>query len=608
MSKNSVLSLVKYGGIALLFVALGISFQFSHAWLQLCYGLAMFLFGMQCIEEGLHNAAGGMLEDLMRKSTSTPLRGMFFGMGATFVLQSSTLVSLLSIAFLGTGLITLAGGIAIILGTNLGSTSGIWLLALIGKGVSLSKFALPLFVFGLLSTFFKGQIKSLGRVFIGISLIFIGIDTLKLGFDALGSQIDFKSFTTSGMADIAMFTLVGLMLTIVLQSSHATLILTLAALGGGQISVDQAFAIAIGSNVGTSLTTAIVGMLGSSRSGQRLALAHFIFNTVTALLSFVLWVPLSGLVKWLGDVAGMGALLQLALFHTLFNLLGIFAFWKFQERFAVTLKKWLPSPVHETLLDAPKTEGQGIKPRFLQEHMLKACDTGVRAVFWELKHLMGLSLEVLCQMIYVPPKRLYALEDTSPLAFPEGALSLDAKSLYDQKIKSLYIDILDFSAKLQLSDPAMKERLFQMYVVASHIVDMSKEGKTLQKHMHASFSSDNRDLQTAHLKIREHLFFALQQFVRLHYLPPRTDAWLEQSSVLRQHVNGFDTFVQTELLDKLHEQQIDRNALKNLMTDTHHIKRIELNLMEILHLSADQFAESLFLSGDALEGVVPMPN
>lgn len=126
--------------VGLLLIALAGSFWYSPAWLQLCYGLALFLFGMQCIEEGLHNAAGGTLERLMASSTATPARGLMFGMGATFVLQSSTLVSLLTIAFLSTGLIGLAGGIAVILGTNLGATGGIWLLALPGSG---SRFGRP---------------------------------------------------------------------------------------------------------------------------------------------------------------------------------------------------------------------------------------------------------------------------------------------------------------------------------------------------------------------------------------------------------------------------------------------------------------------------------
>lgn len=313
----------QYVLVALLVLGLAASFLYSPSWMQLCYGLALFLLGMQCIEEGLHNVAGGKLAKWMEKYTATPLKGALFGMGATFVLQSSTLVSLLTIAFLSTGMIQLAGGIAIILGTNLGSTSGIWLLALAGQSVSLSPAAIPMLVFGIVIGFFNSKTKAIGRVLIGIALIFLGVDAIKEGFQAFGAGMDFGKSQVGGMAESLIFFVVGLLLTVVLQSSHATLILTLAALAGGQVSLMQAFAIAVGSNVGSSATTALVGMLGSERNGQRLALAHVVFNLVTAALSLLLWWPLTRLVLLPGEWWGMSPLLQLAMFHTLFNLLGI---------------------------------------------------------------------------------------------------------------------------------------------------------------------------------------------------------------------------------------------------------------------------------------------
>src|SRR5690606_17910333 len=129
--------------LGLLAGGLAWSFWASAGWLQLCAGLALFLFGMQCLEEGLRQLAGGKLEQLLGRSTATPGKAMLFGMGGTLLLQSSTLVSLLTIAFISTGLIQLAGGIAILFGANLGATSGIWLLALAGQNLSLSPLALP---------------------------------------------------------------------------------------------------------------------------------------------------------------------------------------------------------------------------------------------------------------------------------------------------------------------------------------------------------------------------------------------------------------------------------------------------------------------------------
>ena len=271
----------------LLAAALGWSFWRDDGWLQLCAGLAIFLFGMQCLEEGLRQLAGGSLEKLLARSTGTPARGLAFGIVGTTLLQSSTLVSLLAIAFLGSGLIQLAGGIAIILGANLGATTGIWLLALAGQNVSLAPAALPMLVFGVLGSFAGPRGKAAGRVLLGIAFIFLGIDGLRAGFEAMGGSTGFDANGTTGVAQTLLFVLIGLVATVVLQSTHAVLMLALAALAGGQLQLDQSLAIAIGSNVGSSVSTAVVGMFGSNRSGQRLALFHVLFNVTTAVLALL---------------------------------------------------------------------------------------------------------------------------------------------------------------------------------------------------------------------------------------------------------------------------------------------------------------------------------
>ncbi len=151
----------KHSLIVLAFAALAWSFWYSAGWLVLCAGLALFLFGMQSLEQGLKSLAGGKLEQWLSKSTATPFKGLLFGTAATFVLQSSTLVSLLTIAFLSTGLISLAGSIAVLFGANLGATSGIWLLALAGQNISMAKLAMPLLVFGVLLGFRATKAKPL---------------------------------------------------------------------------------------------------------------------------------------------------------------------------------------------------------------------------------------------------------------------------------------------------------------------------------------------------------------------------------------------------------------------------------------------------------------
>lgn len=614
MVKQFPSHLIKYGSLLILTILMGVSFGFSHAWSQLCYGLALFLFGMQCIEEGLNNAAGGTLERLMSKSTATPARGMLFGMVATFILQSTTLVSLLTIAFLGTGLVTLAGGIAIILGTNLGATSGIWLLALVGKSISLSPMAVPMFVFGILASFFKGRIKSIGRVFIGISLIFLGIDTLKIGFNDIGGQVDFSQYQLSGVLNIAVFSLIGLFLTVVLQSTHATLILTLAALGGGQIGVDQSFAIAIGSNVGSSLSTALVGMLGSARSGQRLALAHLLFNVVTAILSLILWVPLSFLTKWIGEQTGMNNLLQLALFHTFFNVLGVLVFWPMQERLAQLLRKWLPSKTTANLLPEeqavvqPEKAEEAVKARYLDDNMLVSGDTAVRAIFWETKHLMSLCLEVLCRAAYIPVHCLNDGSEKSTLQSPQTPLVLDVKNLYEDQIKRLYSEILDFNSRMNVTSPEVKDELFQLYLAGSHLLEAVKEARGLQKHMYSSLSTPDTAMFAAHMHLRQHIFTSLQYFVHLSQLTPNSEIWKEQFEFFQHHANSFDFSIQNEYLDQLRERVIDRTQFKSLVNDGHHVRRIDRKLIEILQISETNLPDDLLISPEDMQGIIPMPS
>src|SRR5690554_855686 len=146
----------------LVVVALGASFWYSEAWTRLASGVALFLFGMQCLEEGLRQLAGSRLEKWLEHSTSTRLKAFSFGIGGTLILQSTTLMSMLTIAFISTGLIQLAGGISILLGINLGATGGMWLLAAAGQNVSLWPLTMPLLVFGILSGFHSARGKAFG--------------------------------------------------------------------------------------------------------------------------------------------------------------------------------------------------------------------------------------------------------------------------------------------------------------------------------------------------------------------------------------------------------------------------------------------------------------
>ncbi|MCP2041369.1 phosphate:Na+ symporter [Neisseria sp. HSC-16F19] len=565
----------------LFFLALGLgllySFWHSNAWLELCYGLALFLFGMQCIEEGLHNAAGGTLSRLMERSTSTPVKGMLFGLGATFVLQSSTLVSLLTIAFLSTGLITLAGGIAIIFGTNLGATSGVWLLALAGQNVSLSAAAIPMLVLGILAGFAGNRGKTFGRVLVGIALIFLGIDAVKSGFQALGGEMDMASFRVQGFWGILLFVGIGLALTMVLQSSHATLILTLAALAGGQIDVMQGFAIAVGSNVGSSLSTAIVGMLGSERSGQRLAAVHLIFNTVTALISLILWWPLTRLVTGLADWVGMGVLLQLALFHTLFNAIGLAAFWPLQKRLADKLERLMPDKAAAGL---PESETEAVEPLYLNDNMLRSGDTALQAVCRETEHLRDVCLAAVARILYLPTDLLKQPELESPPA-PALPLKVHAEDIYKQQIKPLYSALLDFTSKIDIEGEDEQQRLTEAHMEAWRMAEMVKEAKHLQKNLYHNLADEASPLRADYLRLRKQLYRIIRRFQAVQNATAEERAAAEQS--LRNSVQALDK-AHVRVLAKLRRKEIGGWQVSSLLNDLNYARRISWGLVEVLEL------------------------
>ncbi|AUZ04187.2 hypothetical protein ADP71_03850 [Vitreoscilla sp. C1] len=597
----------KYALLVLLIIAFSYSFFYSTAWLQLCYGLGIFLFGMQCIEEGLQRAAGGYLERLLNKSTDTPIKGMFFGMGATFLLQSSTLVSLLTIAFLSAGLIGLTAAIAVLLGTNLGATSGIWLLALAGQNISLSVFALPLLFFGVLASFFGPQGKAFGRALMGIGFIFVGIDAIKEGFSAMGGSVDFTELQVSGLAEVFIFAGIGLVLTVVLQSTHAALILTLAALAGGQIAVEQAFALAIGSNIGSSISTAFVGFLGSERNGQRLALAHVIFNVVTAILSLILFVPLSWLVlqstSWVG--LGENQLIQLALFHTLFNVLGVMVFWNLQQKLANQLQAWLPSkPETSAAAMVANTEAEPSKTsaKYLTKSNLRTADTAVFAVVNEVRHLGSLTLEVMGHAIYVSSELLnhaHPEQDDLRLDASQLPLKLDADALYQRHIKGVYSELLGYVNRIEVPLRDEQESILQScQAIALQMAEVVKDGKHLQKNLHQYLCSDE-EVQEYYARLREYLF---QLMVQIRPLAQNgAVSLLTSNEELEAQMQTFEQAFSQDVLHALRSGQLSEWQTSSLMNDIAYARRIGRSLLDILTA-----AQLLFLQAGHLNSNISL--
>jgi len=591
--------LKRYPKFLLLFlVGLGLAYSFwlSPGWLRLCGGLALFLYGMQCLEEGFKELAGSRLEALLRRSTATPFKGFLFGLAGTVLVQSSSLVSLLTVAFIGSGLISLAGGLAVVFGSNLGTTSGIWLLALAGQNISLAPLALPLLVFGVLVGFSGPKSRAVGRILLAIGFLFLGIDQIKSGFSGFSAALDLGSRQVGGLGGELLFVLLGLVITVVLQSSHATLMLTLAALAGGQLELLQGLAVAVGSNVGTTVSTLMGAAFGRQRGGQRLALAHLLFNGVTALVALLLLSPLAELVHWLTARLGLAdnRLIQLALFHTLFNGLGVLLFWPWQRQLVALLERWLPERREPRVLIAELTpvaaEPPRTRARYLGDSLLESADAAASAVLQELQHLGRLSLEVICHALYLPVGQLAcARPDEVLLSARPDSHALDAEALYQRHIKGVYGDLLSFMGRMDLShDESHRQFWVDCQLAALQLVDAVKDAKHLQKNLGHYLRGESSPAREAYLELRRHLLEVLREFRELGRLEATDEAWHERLQQLDARAADFDRQFRTRLFAAVRRRELDGLQTGSLMNDLGYSSRIVQSLRNVLLLAGEQ--------------------
>lgn len=583
---------------ALIVLALICSFYFSENWVNLCSGLALFLFGMQCMEDGLQQLAGSKLDKVLAKSTETPLKGLLFGTVATSILQSTTLVSLLTIAFINTGLISLAGGIAINLGTNLGATSGVWLLAFAGQSVSLSKFAYPMIVLGVLAAFNGKKSKAAGRILLGIGFIFLGIDLIKMGFSSFTEGFDFTQYQSMGLAGAFIFLTIGLTITIILQSSHATIMLVLTAVSLGQITLMQGFIICVGSKVGSAVTTGIIGYLSGNRNGQRLALAHVILNVVTGIITFVSIEPLSWLVQYLAQLVGFNSLIQIALFNTLFNVGGVCLFWFLQNQLIQLLCRWLPDQdktkvfitelAPNTLEDNNLTNEEGIShAMYLSEQALASNEAAISSVVQELGHLEQISLEVICHAIYIPINQLSCVEiDHTLLNAAPPPKSLDADTLYRRYIKGIYGELLIFMGRMNIpEEDEQQQRIFNgCRIFTLHLVDAVKEAKHLQKNLSHYLKQPNSVVRDFYVELRTYILTNLREMYQLDNLIIPESQWSLKLEQIARASSTFEKNFHNRLFLAISQHQLDGSNTSSLMNDMNYASRIVESLLSILNL------------------------
>lgn len=272
--------------------------------------VALFLYGMKVMSEGLQKAAGDRLRNILSAMTRNRFTGLLTGILITALIQSSSASTVMVVSFVNAGLMSLGQSMAVIMGANVGTTFTAWVIALFGFKVNISAFVLPVIGLSIPLLFSKSsRNKSIGEFFIGFSFLFMGLDMISTYVPDLQSNPEMFAFlqkyTSLGFGSVLIFTLVGLLVTMVIQSSAATFAITLIMCSKGWIDFDLSCALVLGSNIGTTITPLMASM-GGNIAAKRTAMGHLLFNFLGTLWTLAIFFPFCHFAQWLTEELGQG--------------------------------------------------------------------------------------------------------------------------------------------------------------------------------------------------------------------------------------------------------------------------------------------------------------
>jgi phosphate:Na+ symporter len=564
-----------------IFIVLAYGFWISPDFKQIAAGVAIFLFGMLSLEQGFRAFTGGILEKILRHTTGSLWKSLGFGVVSTTILQSSSLVSVITISFLSAGLIGLAAGIGIIFGANLGTTTGAWLVAGFGLKVKISAYAMPMLVFGVLLIFQKSKaLNGIGYIFAGLGFLFLGIHFMKEGFEAFKDSIDLSAFAIPGYRGLFIYAAIGIFATVVMQSSHATLVLIITALAAQQITYENGLALAIGANVGTTIT-AIIGSMSANIQGKRLAGAHLVFNLTTALIAILFihqFVQAVDVVSAAVGIADDDYTLKLAVFHTIFNLVGVVVMIPFINMMVNSLEKLFKekeSPVEQ--------------PKYLTDSALDYADTAVEAVRKETLHLYDNAIEIIMDVIGFTKAEIDSETDLEQLLSTRKKVpEVDTDARYDKSIKGIFSAIIAFISQVRFNwQLEQSGDLHWLRRANKNLVEAIKSTKHLQKNLLKYTQSDNEYAAREYQNIR--LSLALQ-FRELEEIRNETDTDIKILSMdsIKISMEEGDEKVNLEIDELIRNGKISPETGTSLINDSSYLYDIKNNLL--------QFFETLFVA------------
>ena len=459
--------------------------------LTLIGALGMFLYGMNTMSSGLQKASGEKLRSFLAAMTSNPFKGVLTGLGITAIIQSSSATTVMVVGFVNAGLLTLNQAVGVIMGANIGTTVTAWLISLLGFKMDISVISIPLMAVGFICSMSKkSKTKNIGEFIIGFALLFLGLSFMKSSVPDLESHPEVLSFiarwTDLGFWSVLIFLAFGTLLTLILQSSSATVALTLIMLNMGWIPFEMAAAMVMGENIGTTITANIAAAVGNVQS-KRAALAHTMFNVFGVIWALIFFRPFLSFIGKLivligypdpttvttfaGEIGGeqtaesTAALYGIAMLHMMFNLINTCILIWFIPFIVKAVMFIIKSPA--------KPEEETFKLKYINAGHLATAEISIEQAMKEIVHFAEISRKGLG---YVK----LAINEQVPEKFEEYRQKLVKYEEISDRIEYEIATFMNSLSKEDISEDS-KDQIRAMYKIISELESLGDSGEAISR-------------------------------------------------------------------------------------------------------------------------------
>ncbi|MBL6446642.1 Na/Pi cotransporter family protein [Fulvivirga sp. 29W222] len=543
-------------------------------------GVGLFLYGMDMLENVLKKLAGRSFKLFLRRYTQRLFTSVTGGALITGLLQSSSVVSLLVLAFVESGIISFKNALGVILGANVGTTLSSWIVATVGFKLDIESYSLPVIAISAIAMFFLHKQKQLyhsAKLFLSLGLLFLGLSFMKAGAEIIVEGVDLGQYAHYGSL---IFVLIGFIITTLIQSSSATVAITLTALYTGVLDLNMAAAVVIGSELGTTIKIVLSGVRGSADK-KRVAWSNFFFNVATSIIAFLL---LPWLIIFIRDIILItDPLLALVAFQTTINLLSIIMFMPFIHWFA----KWL-----EYMFKA----SDGDEVSFITQNLPVVPELAIDAMYHEAENLSKKNLEFL---------KLAVAGSSRPSGehFFSHLKSLAQSRISDEemygKLKQTEGDILEYYAILQSEDLVTEQYdLLNKYITAvRNNIHAAKSLKDIHHDLKEFGNTANDTLYEHYNQIKKSWLEFDASFQRLMAIDDHALLFEELTTVMKAafvHYNDQNLLIIEELKGKK-LSEVETSTLMNVQREILSAKKSQLRALAYLKLTANQAHEFEFL-------------